>query len=219
VNPAISNQDRCIYVLAGPNGGGKSSIMGAMLLQEGTDYFNPDIEAKRIKAKDPGISLEEANSLAWKLGRNLLERVVREKKNFAFETTLGGNTIPSLLESAADSGLQIKIWFVSLSTPEQHIERVRSRVAKGGHDIPEAKIRERFTRARENLLHLLPKLAELLLYDNSFDADPSKGYEPQPKLILHFREGQIVDSCDPAETPQWAKPVLEMAMRIHDKHM
>jgi predicted ABC-type ATPase len=30
-----------IYVLAGTNGAGKSSIAGAMLIEEGVEYFNP----------------------------------------------------------------------------------------------------------------------------------------------------------------------------------
>jgi predicted ABC-type ATPase len=206
----------CIYVIAGPNGGGKSSIIGAMLLEQGGDFFNPDAESMRIREEHPGISFPDANGMAWKMGRSFLERAIREKKTFAFETTLGGNTIPSLLETAADTGLQLRIWFISLSSPEQHIERVRSRVSKGGHDIPEAKIRERFDKGRANLIRLIPKVTELRLFDNSFDADPATGLQPAPKLILHYRERVIVTICNAAETPDWAKPILELALKIQD---
>ncbi|MGH8574211.1 MAG: hypothetical protein ACREX8_16790 [Gammaproteobacteria bacterium] len=63
--------------------------------------------------------------------------------DFAFETTLGANTIPRLLAEAASQGIEVHVWYAGLSSPELHIERVRSRVRKGGHDIPEADIRRR----------------------------------------------------------------------------
>jgi predicted ABC-type ATPase len=214
VNAKAASPQPCIYVIAGPNGGGKSSIVGAMLLQAGGDYFNPDVESKRIRDENPNISESHANSMAWRLGKSILERAIREQKTFAFETTLGGKTIASLLGAAVERGLQLKIWFICLSTPELHIQRVRSRVAKGGHDIPEGKIRERFERGRANLLGLLPKITELRLYDNTFDADPDKGVAPEPLLVLHLREGQIVQMCDAAKIPNWAKPIVELAMRM-----
>jgi predicted ABC-type ATPase len=203
----------CIYVLAGPNGGGKSSIMGAMMLQAGADYFNPDLEA-RIQSEQIGISREEANSIAWRRGRDLLQRVIRERKTFAFETTLGGKTITSSLQEALSAGLEVRIWYVCLATPELHIERVRSRVAQGGHTIPEDRIRARFDRSRKNLVRLLPKVTELRIFDNSIEADPRSGKKPRPKLILHLRKGLIVSVCDPTETPEWAKPIVAAAMRL-----
>lgn len=54
-----------IYVLAGTNGAGKSSIAGAMLIEKGVEYFNPDEAAELIRLANPGITLEEAQSAAW----------------------------------------------------------------------------------------------------------------------------------------------------------
>jgi predicted ABC-type ATPase len=191
--------------------------MGAMVLASGADYYNPDSEATRIQKTTPGISRETANSIAWNQGRDLLDQVIRERKTFAFETTLGGATIASLLAKALANGLEVRIWFVSLSTPELHIARVRSRVARGGHDIPEDKIRERFDRSRQNLIQLLPGLTELRLFDNSIEGDPAKGIAPSPKLILHFRLGKIITACAPHQTPDWAKAIVEVATRLHSK--
>jgi len=78
----------CLYVLAGTNGAGKSSIGGAMFLQAGVEYFNPDQAARLILARNQGLSQTEANSAAWHRGRHLLERAIAERKTFAFETTL-----------------------------------------------------------------------------------------------------------------------------------
>jgi predicted ABC-type ATPase len=63
--------------------------------------------------------------------------------NSAFETALGGNTIPTLLSSALSAGLEVRVWYVGLNNVELHFAQVRARVEKGGYPIPEQKIRER----------------------------------------------------------------------------
>jgi predicted ABC-type ATPase len=80
-----------------------------MLLQRGVEYFNPDEAAIRIRCANPGITSEEANSAAWLQGKRLLERAIAERLNFAFETTLGGHTITTLLESALSVGIEVRI--------------------------------------------------------------------------------------------------------------
>jgi predicted ABC-type ATPase len=199
--------------LAGTNGAGKSSIAGAMFLAKGTNYFNPDDVAARIRHAMPHISGWEANSQAWHQGKQLLQRAIVERLNFAFETTLGGNTIPALLVSALSAGLEVRVWYVGLSSVELHIARVRARVGKGGHPIPEQKIRDRYDQSRLNLIRLLPRLTELLVYDNSNEADPDAGERPEPKLLLHMSLGKIIGSCDLKLIPNWAKPILAAALK------
>jgi predicted ABC-type ATPase len=204
----------CIYVLAGTNGAGKSSIGGAMLLASGAEYFNPDEAARRFLSVHPGMTQQEANSAAWQQGKRLLERAISERLDFAFETTLGGRTITALLHRALSEKIEVRIWYVGLANPELHIARVRSRVAAGGHDIPEATIRKRFNQSRLNLVDLLPRLTELRVYDNSVEGDPRSGVAPQPTLLLHLHRGKIVNSCDLAATPGWAKPILAAAVKL-----
>jgi hypothetical protein len=104
-----------------------------------------------------------------------------------------------------------------LSSPELHIARVRSRVARGGHDIPDAKIRERYDSSRLNLIQLLPNLTELRAYDNSREADPCEGVAPEPELVLHWALGEILRSCDLAAILEWAKPILVTALRLRER--
>jgi len=178
------------------------------------EIFNPDQAASELRTANPGLSREEANSLAWQQGVRLLERAIAERADYAFETTLGGNTIRQLLEKAAAAGIEVLVWYVGLASVELHITRVRARVDRGGHDIPETKIRGRYTQSILNLIELMPALAELAVYDNSADADPNTGAEPQPMLVVHLRRGKIVAACDPAATPEWAKPVVITALKI-----
>ena len=201
-----------IYVLAGTNGAGKSSIAGAMFVQAGAAYFNPDEAARLIRARNPGLTQEQANGAAWREGTRLLERAIVERRLFAFETTLGGKTITALLQRALASGIEVRVWYIGLGSPELHLERVRARVARGGHDIPEARIRARYDSGRLNLIRLLPQLTELRVYDNSADADPHAGVAPEPRPILHMVGGKVVRSCPLAETPEWAKAILAAAL-------
>ena len=206
----------CIYVLAGTNGAGKSSIGGAMFSQQGAEYFNPDEAAARILTRIPGLPPDRANSEAWQQGKRLLERAIAERHYFAFETTLGGNTIPRLLDDAISAAIEVRMWYVGLQSPELHIARVRARVRQGGHDIPDAKIHERYDRSRLNLIRLLPRLTELLLYDNSREADPHTGAAPEPRLVVRMVRGKIVGNCDLISAPQWTKPILAAALRLPD---
>lgn len=182
--------------------------------RNGADYFNPDEATRRILATNPGISLSEANSEGWLQGKRLLERAIAERLDFAFETTLGGNTIPRLLAMARGTGTEVRIWYVGLASPELHIVRVHARVAGGGHDIPEAKIRERYERSRFNLIRLLPKSTKLRVYDNSEEGNPALGVAPRPRLILHVVERAILEACDLEDVPQWAKPIVMAALRL-----
>lgn len=202
----------CVYVLAGVNGAGRSSIAGAAFRSRGAEYFNPDEAARAIARFSPNLTQERANAAAWARGRRLLERAIAEKLSFAFETTLGGDTIPSLLGQALGSGIEVRAWYAGLASPELHIARVRARVAAGGHDIPEAKIRERYDRSRSNLVKLLPHLTELRVYDNSRDADPRAGLMPEPLLLVHMARGCVVSSCELKLVPEWAKPILAVAL-------
>jgi predicted ABC-type ATPase len=202
-----------ITVIAGVNGAGKSSVVGERLRQSGGEYFNPDEVTRKFLAASKSMTQDEANARAWNEGRRQLEDAIREKSDFVFETTLGGSTITELLLKALDEGLEVALIFVGLEKVELHIERVRSRVQAGGHDIPEPKIRERYTSSIKNLVKLAPRLTELRVFDNSIQADPKTGKAPAPRELLHSEGGRITSHCELATCPDWAKPVLAVVLR------
>lgn len=171
--------------------------------------------ARRLRDADPGLSRWEANSRAWHFGRHLLERAIERRFRFAFETTLGGRTIAGLLLKAANVGLPVRVWYVGLDSVERHLARVSARVAHGGHPIPEDQIRERYDASRKNLVRLLPHLTELVLYDNSREGDPATGVPPRPLLILHVKEGRVLDSCPLPDVPGWARPIVRRAIHTY----
>jgi predicted ABC-type ATPase len=203
-----------INVLAGVNGAGKSSIGEQNFNTEGAPIFNPDTVARKIRQLHPDIPSHLANAQAWQIGKSLLEQAIAEKCDYRFETTLGGNTITSLLMEAARSGHRLQVWFCGLESAELHIRRVRARVAAGGHDIPEEKIRERWTRSRENLIRLLPFIHHLRVFDNSAEADPAHGIGPSLKRVLEMKQSKIVAPDDLTRAPEWAHPIMAAAIRL-----
>lgn len=207
-----SSKPARIRVLAGVNGSGKSSLLGALLTDRGVHYFNPDIFTRQLMKLDPSRSLEDANSLAWHAGKTQLEEAIANKTSFNFETTLGANTIPRLLAEAAQAGLEVAVWYCGLADPELNIRRVAARVAKGGHDIPEEKIRARWVSSRENLIRLLPFLTDLRVFDNSAEAHEGNGFRPAPILLLHVCRGKIEHRV--AAPPDWAKPIILAAQIV-----
>jgi len=203
-----------LYVLAGVNGAGKSSIGGYLLTRAGLAWFNPDTFARELMAATH-CSQTDANIAAWNEGVRRLDDALANRQSFAFETTLGGNSIPAKLLDATKSH-DVLIWFCGLSSAEQHIARVKTRVAIGGHDIPEEKIRERCTTAFANLIGLMPHLAQLRAYDNSIDVSTGEAI-PDPRLILAMDHGKLVWPVaieDLRKTPDWAKPLVEAAMTV-----
>ena len=155
-----------------------------------------------------------ANGHAWTLGKELLEKAIANRQNYAFETTLGGSTITRLLVEASEKGSQIRIWYVGLDSVELNIARVKARVKGGGHDIPEADIRKRWNSSRRNLILLLPYLHSLRLYDNSYTADPVGGQTPRPELLLHLEAAKIIAPGDLKGAPEWAKPIIAGALEM-----
>jgi predicted ABC-type ATPase len=204
-----------LYLLAGVNGAGKSSVGGHLLRRAGLDWFDPDAFAHDWVAQT-GCDQTAANGIAWQEGMRRLEAALAGARHHAFETTLGGNTMTAAIRDATRTH-DVLMWFCGLSTPELHIARVQARVAAGGHAIPEAMIRTRFVRSRENLLALMPHLAQLRVFDNSPDA-AWDGTVPDPLLLLDMQAGRLLwpgpqDLGALWRTPDWAKPVLEAALQ------
>jgi predicted ABC-type ATPase len=201
-----------IFIIAGTNGAGKSRLAGDYFARENGAYYNPDIRTGELVAA--GLDLPDANAQSWREGYDALRRAIDRGESFTLETTLGGNSICQELHRAAKAGQDVRIAYLGLTSPELHIERVRARVARGGHDIPEPKIRERYTRSLHNLISLIGVASELYVFDNSAETDDGS---PNVRRVLQMKGNRItwpgVDEL--LATPEWAKPIVAVALRVH----
>ena len=198
-----------ITAIAGVNGAGKSSVAGAYIRDAGGEYFNPDEVARELMNENSQLTTTEANSEAWKTGFEQLTRAIKEGKDYIFETTLGGTSIPELLHQAIENGQQVRIYFCGLNSPDLHIQRVKERVTKGGHNIPEDKIRQRWKNSIHNLMGLIPICAETRVIDNS---SPERKHGPEPVCLFHIQDDCFIEPpTDPM--PTWAKPIAAEAIK------
>lgn len=152
-------------VVAGVNGAGKSSEIGK---HQGYNYINPDTIAKAFVEKHP-----DRNPLQGM--RDVLRQVdanIKNKTDFAIETTLAGRHILSQMQSAKKAGFEVHLTYVTLDTLDRHIERVAARVEKGGHDIPRQDIERRYRTIYENLPRAMKMADKVSIYDNTKELKP-----------------------------------------------
>lgn len=157
-----------LFIVAGPNGAGKTTYARDFLPLEMRchEFVNADLIAA-------GLSPFRPKSAEFEAGRIMLQRLKQlraERKDFSFETTLSGYGYVSMLEEMRAAGYRIRLDFLWIRDLEISRQRVRSRVVKGGHDIPEAVQQRRFGKGIRLLLeYYRPLIHYWRLYDNTGD--------------------------------------------------
>ena len=129
-------------------------------------FVNADTIAVGLSAFDP-------ESVAFSAGRVMLDRIrelAAKKVDFAFETALSARTYITWLRQMQVDGYRLMLFYVWLENADLAIQRVALRVSQGGHSIPEATIRQRYTRSLANFHHLYrPLVDDWIVYDNSLN--------------------------------------------------
>ena len=155
-----------LYVISGCNGAGKTTASYSVLpdMLNCKEFVNADEIAK-------GLSPFQPDNVAIEAGRIMLSRIRDLMKNnvdFAFETTLASKSYVKFILEAQARGYMVTLVFFWLNSPELAIERVKTRVISGGHNIPEDIIRRRYNAGINNLSHLyLPISDYWMIIDNS----------------------------------------------------
>ena len=163
------SDEKKIIIIAGPNGAGKTTFAIEFLPNEAgcPAFVNADLIAAGIAPFQPEKS-------AIRAGKLMLEEIkahVLKGESFAFETTLSGRGYGRMIPEWQAIGYRVKLIFLSLPNVEMAIERVATRVAQGGHDVPEAIIRRRFEAGIRNFNKIYKSLVDAwTLYDNSGEA-------------------------------------------------
>lgn len=145
-----------LVVVAGPNGAGKSTFVRSFLSEHPCPYLSADLIAAELPIPEP-VSLQFA------AGQEFVKRMEAQLlagHDFVVETTFAGRTWKNYLEIAHDLGFEITIYFIYLDSPDTCVARVRGRVRRGGHDVPEQDIRRRFSRSLANFWKTYRKIAD-----------------------------------------------------------
>ena len=154
------------YIIAGPNGAGKTTFATEFLPIEAEclNFINADLIAQ-------GLSPFKPNKIAIEAMRIMIRHIdecVKKNESFAFETTFSGKGYVKKIKDWKIKKYEIIIYYLKLPSVEFAIERVKLRVAQGGHTVPEQIIKRRFKRSLDNFEKLYKPLADSwMVYDTS----------------------------------------------------
>jgi predicted ABC-type ATPase len=172
-----------LYVIAGPNGAGKTTFAREFLPNYANckNFVNADLIAHGVAPFSP-------ETAALRAGRMMLEEIrifAKKRVPFGFETTLSGRSYVPLLARLKTEGYEIHIFFLWLKSADLALSRVKERVSRGGHDVPEAIIRRRFDRSMRNFLIHYRQLADSwTLFDNSGESPRVIAFEKTKSLRI-----------------------------------
>lgn len=162
----FAQMSKNLYIIAGCNGAGKTTASFTILpeILNCKEFVNADEIAK-------GLSPFQPEKVAFEAGRIMLHRINELLSNnevFAFETTLATKSYKSKVILAQEKGYKVILLFFWLQDVNLAIERVRTRVQEGGHNIENDVIRRRYANGLINLFKIyLPIVDEAMIFDNT----------------------------------------------------
>ena len=180
-------------LIVGPNGAGKSTFVELVLADQrpGIPFINADIIAAERWPDDPVAHGHDAAMAAQAARSELLAR----RWPFIAETVASHPSKVELVQEARAAGYHVHL--IVVAVPEElSVARVARRVAAGGHDVPEDKIRSRWQRLWEHVVSMIELVDSAEIFDNS---------GPGPRTIATFTAGDLVGT---AQWPTWAPTAL-----------
>lgn len=183
--------EKVYNIYAGINGAGKSTLYQTAFFEPNMKRINPDEIVQRIGDWRNELDQMKAGKIAVKEIRDCISKGI----SFNQETTLCGKSSIATIWKAKEAGYQINMHYVGVNSVEIAKERVKERVFKGGHDIPEHLIEKRYQETLDNLVKAIPLYDRIDIYDNTV----------QFTMVSQIEQGRILrkSKCE------WLEPVLE----------
>ncbi|MCY3754770.1 MAG: zeta toxin family protein [Alphaproteobacteria bacterium] len=150
-----------LFIVAGPNGAGKSTLTKSGRFERAR-IFDPDAVARRMAPDDPA----RAAVLAGRRIAQERRAAMAAGETILLETTLSGRDVLRLMREARATGYRVELHYIRLESVAVHLLRIECRVRAGGHDVPKADVRRRFSRSMENLPRAMALADETRFYTN-----------------------------------------------------
>ncbi len=150
-----------VYIIAGPNGSGKTTFAKEFLPKyaECTNFINADLIAQGVSPFSP----ERAALRAGKIVLQQIKEYAGNSADFGFETTLSGKTYLNVIKELKSKGYKVHLFFLWIPDYSLAIERIKGRVAEGGHFVPDEDVIRRFSRSNLNFINSYRTMADTWL--------------------------------------------------------
>ncbi len=139
-------QDKVVYIVAGPNGSGKTTFAKNFIEEVRLPFLNAD----EIAIKLSPDHIEKIRLLAGKIFFEKIKDYIVSNKSFVVETTLAGKYLVHIINELKKNDYRIELIYIFVESVEEAIYRVDIRVKKGGHSVPQEDIKRRFMRSKIN---------------------------------------------------------------------
>jgi predicted ABC-type ATPase len=187
-----------LYILAGPNGTGKTTFYSIAVLSGFIDKKLPFINVDIITQKLGGYN-EDNYVKASEIYRDTVKKYIESNEDFMIESNLADSRSYEWISLIKAKNYQIILYYLSTDDVLINIGRVQRRVAEGGHDIPESIIRTRYSQSHSYLKTKLSEFNEVYLIDNSTDTS-----QIQVKLV----DGLITEKAQ--DLQKWVKEIISI---------
>ncbi|MGL4512717.1 MAG: zeta toxin family protein [Lacipirellulaceae bacterium] len=155
-----------------------------------SDMARLRVVGNRLDFKDSEVNSYVAAEAIACLGQALMDA----GRPFSVETVMSHPSKLDLIRRARGAGYRTYLYFVATDNPEINLSRVRNRARQGGHDVPEDKVRTRYTRS----LGLLPDAIRLTSRAYVFD---NSGAEM--RWLAEITDGTRLELKSGQEVPRW----------------
>lgn len=185
-----------LWIVAGPNGCGKSSAYDRSDVDEfgGSVWIiNPDLLTVRIGDAE-GLDGRASNLAAVERIERWLDASIEAHQTIGVETVLSTDKYRRLVRKAKDFGFEIRLIYVFVDSAKRQLDRIAFRVAKGGHHVPEDKVRQRRVRSFDQLAWFYHHADAAWIFDNSLSEPRLVGDKKgaigwvSPDLLPELRE-------------------------------
>lgn len=122
--------------------------------------FSPTHPADLIASGLSPLKPELAAIAAGRIVLSEIDRLVRGRENFSFESTLSGRSHAARLAQMKTAGYRVEIVLLKTKSPQLALRRISARVRQGGHGIPREDVLRRFARSWANFSAIYRPLAD-----------------------------------------------------------
>lgn len=157
--------DKYYTLYAGVNGAGKTTFYHVHALQMSSQQ--PRVNVDEIVRDIGDFNNIEDQFKAGKIAAKNIKNYFEKGISFNQETTLCGRAIINNIKKAQENNYKIILHYIGLENVELAKERVRNRVLKGGHGIPDEIIEKRYYESLNNLKTVIPFCHKVKIYDNT----------------------------------------------------